>query len=50
MAVKRRWMKWIFEEVENMEVTLPWERTADRRAWRRHLSGKSPLLKLVHRA
>ncbi len=50
MAVKRRWMKWIFEEVENMEVTLPWERGADRRAWRRHLADRPGILGLIHRA
>ncbi len=37
MRIKRRWMRWVFEEADALQVTLPWERGADRRAWRRHL-------------
>jgi len=33
----RRWLLRVLEEVEEFDVILPWERRADRRAWRRHL-------------
>ncbi len=37
----RRWMKWIFEEADNFDVVLPFERGARRKLWRRHLSAES---------
>jgi len=47
MAKQRRWMKWVFEEAENFDVILPWERGAQRMKWRRHLTGE--ILKLQKR-
>ncbi len=37
MNVKRRWMKWIIEEADRLEATMPWDRTTDRGAWRRRI-------------
>lgn len=37
MHMKRRWLKWVLEEADSLEVTLPWERGAKRILWHRHL-------------
>ncbi len=37
MRTKRRWLKWVLEEADSLQVTLPWERTAAREKWHRHL-------------
>ncbi len=41
MGIKRRWMRWVFEEADKFDVVLPWERGADRAAWRRRLTSAS---------
>ncbi|MFT4716881.1 MAG: hypothetical protein ACI861_001622 [Paracoccaceae bacterium] len=41
MRIKRRWMKWIFEEADRLDVTMPWERGANRSAWRKRLASAS---------
>ena len=38
MRIKRRWMRWVFEEADRIDVVLPWERGADRKSWRKHLT------------
>jgi hypothetical protein len=48
MNVQRRWMKWIFEEVETFDARLPWERGVRDGAWKRRLS--STALRLIARA
>ena len=48
MNGRRRWMKWIFEEVETFDTPMPWSRSARTGAWKRHLSKAS--LRLVSRA
>jgi len=49
MRVKRRWMKWIFEEADTLDVAMPWERGANRTIWHRHFVS-SNILKLPRRA
>ena len=34
MQIKRRWMRWVFEEVESAEFTMPWERGKRTGAWK----------------
>lgn len=46
MRKQRRWMKWVFEEVDQFQVILPWERGANRKAWRKRLSS-TPVLKKI---
>jgi len=41
MGIKRRWMRWIFEEADQLDVVLPWERGANRAAWRKRLTSAS---------
>jgi|GEM_PF-2644822 len=49
MRVQRRWMKWVLEEADALEVTFPWERGAKRGLWHRHLSD-SKIQPLARRA
>jgi len=37
MPKQRRWMRWVFEEVETFDTVLPWSRHAPRGLWHRHL-------------
>jgi len=37
MRKQRRWMKWVFEEVETFDTVLPWSRFAPRGRGQRHL-------------
>ncbi len=39
MRKQRRWMKWIFAEVETFDAILPWERGYKRMNWK---TAKSP--------
>ena len=48
MNVKRRWMKWVFEEVENFDVVMPWERGAKPSRWKRNLSEGASLRKVAN--
>jgi hypothetical protein len=41
MGIKRRWMRWVFEEADQLDVVFPWERGANRRAWRKRLTSAS---------
>jgi hypothetical protein len=41
MRIKRRWMKWVFEEADRLDVVLPWERSANRAQWRKRLNSAS---------
>jgi hypothetical protein len=34
MRPKRRWMRWIFEEVDQFDTVLPWERGYRRSGWK----------------
>jgi len=40
MPKQRRWMKWVFAEVETFDVVLPWSRHTQRGVWHRHLESK----------
>lgn len=44
MGTKRRWLKWVIEEANTLNVVLPWERGANRRLWRKRLSTSKNLL------
>jgi len=46
MTTQRRWMRWIFDEVEVFDTVMPWERKAARWRWRRHLSPAGLRLRL----
>jgi hypothetical protein len=42
MRLQRRWMRWIFEEVETFNTRMPWERGYARKGWK----SKANILKL----
>ncbi len=43
MQIKRRWMRWVFEEADQFDVVLPWERGANRSLWRKRLAPQQRL-------
>jgi len=35
MKTQRRWMRWVFKEVETFNTRMPWERGYGRRDWKK---------------
>ena len=35
MKIKRRWMRWVFDEVETFDTRMPWERGYARKGWKK---------------
>ncbi|MCB1367119.1 MAG: hypothetical protein KDK00_05105 [Rhodobacteraceae bacterium] len=38
MRTTSRWMKWVIEESDNLQVAMPWERGHRNPAWKSRLS------------
>ena len=39
MGKQSRWMEWVLDEADRLNVTLPWHRKTRSSAWKRRLSG-----------